>query len=541
MKRKIAAFMTALTLASGLSACGGKAPVSIDVTDATRIEETEVAVPEEAGETEEVTIQGGTEEDMIQKEIEKVQSALGEMPYYGDTANCKMSAEQATAFAQLIADGLAGDFSFRDGYDERFDILTWGESFQTYDINKGEVWEKDRSNVMLADFSGEGVPYIYVYSSTNSELYPSYEIYGWTDNEAKLVIDTDTENTSIACEIYDFYEDENDRHKIKMFLNSSWGMGEDLIVYSFVNGTMEERIIREDREEQDGSWRVTENGVEKVYTAKEYNAISSERIQEKEHIHTLPYTCFYDMTPCTLEEMVDYLNAYAAVMSDGKSVPVEIKEADIVKHEGTGIITKGEVPQWKIDVLDVLRKYMSGEISIGVGNADSVIYAEGTGEAGGEGFYFGMTDLNNDGIQELLISGKDSTGANTQIHFPPSYECLKNICGINNENGTYLVSEGSVCTEEHLYVYDGTSFSLLSSLEGDWDSEDGGPYTLTENGIAREISKEEFEAVLNDWHSRHTDIADSADTYLDIENIENKIHVKIRVQNSGEWFVADAG
>lgn len=123
MKRKIAAFLTALTLASGLSACGGKAPVSIDVTDATRIEETEAAVP-----------------------------------------------------------------------------------------------------------------------------------------------------------------------------------GEALIVYSFVNGTMEEKIIREDREEQDGSWRVTENGVEKVYTAKEYNAISAERIQEKEHIHTLPYTCFYDMTPCTLEE-----------------------------------------------------------------------------------------------------------------------------------------------------------------------------------------------------------------------------------------------
>lgn len=44
---KIVAFMTALTLASGLSACEGKVPVSIDVTDATRIEETEVAVSEE--------------------------------------------------------------------------------------------------------------------------------------------------------------------------------------------------------------------------------------------------------------------------------------------------------------------------------------------------------------------------------------------------------------------------------------------------------------------------------------------------------------
>ena len=31
------------------------------------------------------------------------------------------------------------------------------------------------------------------------------------------------------------------------------------------------------------------------------------------------------------------LNAYASVMSDGQSVPVEIKKVDIVKHDGTGI------------------------------------------------------------------------------------------------------------------------------------------------------------------------------------------------------------
>ena len=92
---------------------------------------------------------------------EKVQSALGEMPYYGDTANCKMTAEQATAFAQLIADGLAGDFSFRGGYDENTisDIISWNEPFHINQVDAYiNEYETNRSNVIVGDFSGEGIP-----------------------------------------------------------------------------------------------------------------------------------------------------------------------------------------------------------------------------------------------------------------------------------------------------------------------------------------------------------------------------------------------
>ena len=111
MKRKTIALMTALTLSVSLSACGDKTALQAEIPDTTSVEETaetteEAEVTEEESTKEEETIPEITQE-------EKVQSALGEMPYYGDTANCKMTAEQATAFAQLIADGLAGDFSFR--------------------------------------------------------------------------------------------------------------------------------------------------------------------------------------------------------------------------------------------------------------------------------------------------------------------------------------------------------------------------------------------------------------------------------------------
>ena len=181
--------MMALTLAVSLSACGDKTPVSTEATDIESVEETVETT--EAEVTEESTPEE-TEDDTAKKEMEKLQSAIGAMPYYGDTANCKMTAEQATAYAQLIADGLAGDFSFRGGYDENdVDILTWGQPFQAYDIDMGKKVEVDRFNIMLGDFAGDGVPYLYLYSTNNRVDNQSYEIYGWADNTVKLVHDTD--------------------------------------------------------------------------------------------------------------------------------------------------------------------------------------------------------------------------------------------------------------------------------------------------------------------------------------------------------------
>ena len=537
MKRKTTALMMALTLSVSLSACGDKTAVSTERTEIESVEETveTTEATEEAAVTEEESTPEPEPEITAE---EKLQSAIGEMPYYGDTANCKMTAEQATAYAQLIADGLAGDFSFRDGYNkDDVDILTWGQPFQAYDIDMGKKVEVDRFNVMLTDFAGDGVPYLYIYSSTNED---SYEIYGWTDNIVNLVVEADARPRG---SVYYIYEDENDYGKIKLTFEEFWSMSGETIfsfdTYSFANGATEIEAFRRTEELQgDNSWHIIENDVEiEVYTDDEYYAMREEREQEKPHNHTLPYTCFYDMTPCTLEEMVDYLNAYASAMSDGQSVPVEIKKVDIVKHDGTGITTKGEVPQEKVNSLEILRQYINGELLIASGNADSSMYI-----ADGENFYFGLGDINNDDIQELLLCYRHGEEGPVQIHFPPSYECLMNVWGFDSTNNTYMVSQGSVCIDEVIYTYDGTSFSIVSSLEGEWDSsEDGSPYIVTENGTTREINKEEFWTIENDWSNRHTRIsAKSADIHLDIENIENTFQVKIDVQNSGEWLVTSA-
>ena len=534
MKRKTAELMMALTLAVSLSACGDKTPVSTEATDIESVEETVKTT--EAEVTEEESTPEETEDDTAKKEMEKLQSAIGAMPYYGDTANCKMTAEQATAYAQLIADGLAGDFSFRGGYNkDDVDILTWGQPFQAYNIDMGKKVEVNRFNVMLTDFAGDGVPYLYIYSSTNED---SYEIYGWTDNIVDLVVEADTRPRG---SVYYIYEDENDYGKIKLTFEEFWSMSGETIfsfdTYSFANGATEIEAFRRTEELQgDNSWHIIENDVEiEVYTDDEYYAMREVREQEKTQNHTLPYTCFYDMTPCTLEEMVNYLNAYASAMSDGQSVPVEIKKAEIVKHDGTGITTKGKVPQEKVDRLEILRQYINGEKEIGI---DYDVYAY-TGDPGSvtvdsDGFYFGSTDLNNDGSQEFLISYKNIY---TDIYLPSVSKdaLIHSVKSVNRSDGTYMTDNGSVRMQVKIYHYNGTEFSVIR--EFDIDNLSGAYYggTITENGATREIGEEEFNVIYNEWNNTYTDFG--VNTHLDIENIENTLQVKIDIQNSGEWLV----
>ena len=543
MKRKTTALMMALTLSVSLSACGDKTAVSTEPTEIESVEETvETTETTEATEEAEATEEESTPEP--EPEItaeEKLQSAIGEMPYYGDTANCKMTAEQATAYAQLIADGLAGDFSFRGGYDEEiFSIISWSEPFHINQVDAYiNEYETNRSNVIVGDFSGEGIPYLYIFSNTEPS---SFEVYGWNNNKTALVCSEEKylrENSSLS--------EQNDGtiKVIKEYFNTEVQCGDEYWwaatlwnEYNFTEGSLkqiyERALAKPNPLDSTGMFYIVENGEQTGEVAdEEYEAY----IEKETHQHTLPYTCFYDMTPCTLEEMVNYLNAYASAMSDGQSVPVEIKKVDIIKHDGTGITTKGEVPQEKVNSLEILRQYINGELLIASGNADSSMYI-----ADGENFYFGLGDINNDDIQELLLSYRHGEEGPVQIHFPPSYECLMNVWGFDSTNNTYMVSQGSVCIDEVIYTYDGTSFSIVSSLEGEWDSsEDGSPYIVTENGTTREINKEEFWTIENDWSNRHTRIsAKSADIHLDIENIENTFQVKIDVQSSGEWLVTSA-
>ena len=114
------------------------------------------------------------------------------------------------------------------------------------------------------------------------------------------------------------------------------------------------------------------------------------------------------------------------------------------------------------------------------------------------------------------------------------------ILNISKSLAYYLMRIGDSDTgiSVYLYVYDGTTFLEISKLSGnmDWGRYYGG--TITENGVTREIGKEEFNDIYDNWENKHTDFG--ANTHLDIENIENTFQVKIDVQSSGEWLVTSA-
>lgn len=525
MKRKtVAVFMTVLTLACSLSACGKKMPIPTkEATKATSLKETEP------------TTETATPEETKISQEEMLRSALGRMPYYGDMSKCAMTAEQATAFAQLIADGLAGDFGFRGGYNDSYDIVSWSDPFQFYISDGIMEWVRttDRMNVIVADFVGNGIPYLYLYSSLEPS---SFEIYGFTDGGIKLAVDAEWFYNGWSY----LYEDNFDEGKVK-FIEAGGHTTHFYTMYSFFEGATETDRNWEAASDVDG-WHIYENGTEtNVYSNEEYEALWN----KANHTHALPYTCLYDMQPCTLEEMINYLNTYASVMGNGQSVPVEINKAaavESIKHDGTGIITRGEVPKEKIDCLETLRRYMRGENVIGAGG-DSSVYT-----AWGEAFYFGLEDINNDGVQELLLStksdGAESDSGPITMHLPPSYASLSQFCGFDSTNKTYMVADGSAGTYLTIYTYDGTSFSELSSLGSEsWSPDDPGydgvDYGVCiENGVRRGLGREEFWAMVNDWDNRHTKIsAKSANIHLDIPNIENTFQVRIHVQNSGEWLV----
>lgn len=99
MKREPAVLITALAFAASLSACSGNVPKTAEIaetaetSDATEITETIEAtktadidgekIKEESVQAETESTPEETEEDTAKKEMEKLQSTLGEMPYYG--------------------------------------------------------------------------------------------------------------------------------------------------------------------------------------------------------------------------------------------------------------------------------------------------------------------------------------------------------------------------------------------------------------------------------------------------------------------------
>lgn len=245
---------------------------------------------------------------------------LENISYYGDKSKCSMTAEQAVAYAQLIADGMEGKVEMPKGpvCIPASDKVFWDTPYEVnYPYVGGGTYLTDRKNVMLADFAEDGNPYLYVYSSMTED---SFEVYGWDGNTVKLVVNQE------GIDRVGSYLLEYPDGKVKACRKSSSGAADsDVEIYMFGSGTMEKTYSLRVLEDGQGVHCI-ENGEETLYPAGSYG-LAYEKLENaapyrEEHTHTMPYTCFYRTQPSTLTEMMDGLNQYAVFLNGG-TVPLE--------------------------------------------------------------------------------------------------------------------------------------------------------------------------------------------------------------------------
>ena len=266
---------------------------------------------------------------------------LKQMPYYGDISKCTMTAEQAEAFAKLIENGIAGKVPFSSPSES--DVFYWNQPFEVLGY---ESYETNRANVMLGDFAGDGNPYLYVYSSLVSD---SFDVYGWTGNSVNLVSNEESYGGRSSGYLYEAPDG-----TVKHYSEGSGGATlyyQDII--SFQDGASQRVYF-------------TENSAP-------YNT------EIGPHSHK-GYTCFYDIKPCGLTQMIDYLRQYASVVS----------EADI--QEQPKFIRSPIYQAYYNELIGLQKAYGIGEVCTveNVYSFENLCFAK-------------LLDFNGDGTEELLV------------------------------------------------------------------------------------------------------------------------------------------
>ncbi len=226
-----------------------------------------------------------------------------------------MTAKQALAYAQLLADGIAGTAPPGDMYYGSFqsEVFFWDTPTTVFGYS-GE-YQTDRANVILGDFAGDGHPYLCVISSLTPEE-AGFDVY-YSDGSAARHVYGDETYGGRASTSFSLDED----GKMTIATGGSGGAashytsrynvqdGEAVEIYSYY----------EDYDWETDLMHVTINGVEKVYTLEEWETDSGEGGWED--------TPSADYTPIPLRSMIGYLNDYAAAKGSRKSVTVAERPA----------------------------------------------------------------------------------------------------------------------------------------------------------------------------------------------------------------------
>lgn len=250
------------------------------------------------------------------------QSLLGGVPYYGDVSKCKMTAEQASAFAQVIADGIAGKYGIWDSFTSSQKPFFWEHETDVFIYTP---YKTNRANVILADLDGSGVPYLYVFSSLVDSC--SYDVFGWTNGEAKLAIGDESYQTRGESALY---ESDNGT-VIRVGSGSNGAASHSGETYIFSNGAAREAFSWDVTFDYSSNLlQVTINGKTTDYPASaDYADIMDAAISASPYKivdmakRNLPYAPFSEVEsrPATLRQMMDALKNYASALNGSSSKP----------------------------------------------------------------------------------------------------------------------------------------------------------------------------------------------------------------------------
>lgn len=234
-----------------------------------------------------VTEDSGLQDSLQQLKITiSTREVLNTIPYFGDVNKCSMTVEQATAYAQLMADGITGKIPVYDGgavlslIDENLLDATvfWDKGFTVFGYAGN--YQTSRNYAILCDFASDGNPYLLLTNGSISETdgEASFSVYGWQSGAVKCVAEYEFKSAFWWFTLTDdgIWED------------SQQGNDIDSIYYEFESGTLKKR---ESRSEQ------TTYAIDEAVPGS-----------------------------CTLREMITYLNQYTAALSGGTAQTVAVPE-----------------------------------------------------------------------------------------------------------------------------------------------------------------------------------------------------------------------
>lgn len=258
--------------------------------------------------------------DEKQEGATEIAQALSRLPYYGNREVCEMSAEQAQAYAQLLADGMAGKSSLSiDGVCPRefFPLMDrvmtdptapWDLPFSVMDV--GGSYKTTRSWAILADFAGDGNPYLLAYDPEKTTA--SCTIWGWSNNSLYLIANSENwqGRTSLTLTA------DPQTGIVSADSSSSYMTGAMGNSYLFEDGYVTMTSSWSQKYLQDTDQIVwTEDGVSTYYTQAEWQAFleNQPELPQSEQSKVYDWPSLEDTmangTP--LADMLDALNAYA--------------------------------------------------------------------------------------------------------------------------------------------------------------------------------------------------------------------------------------